>query len=96
MWQIVEKKDPNDRPTINWIYNTQYPSIKSYELSIFSDLLESAELETIQLIFEMNFDMSTPSELIADILDMCKTWESSNGFNSSTFLGYDSEHTDDF
>ena len=76
LWQIAEKKDPKDRPTINGIYNTQYPSIKSYVLSIFSDSLESAELETIQLIFEMNFDMSIPSDLIADIMDMCKTWES--------------------
>ena len=91
LWQITEKKDHLDRPTINGIYNTQYTAIKSYVLTYITGNNELAEIETIQLIFEMNFDRPIPSDLISDILKMCREWEKGNAFNSFDNLDYDSD-----
>ena len=76
LWQIAEHKNSSDRATINGVYYTQYSAIKNY-VRLYMNENESPEIEAIKLIFEVNFDKNIPKELISDILEMCKEWDTS-------------------
>lgn len=74
LWQIVEIKDASDRPTINGVYHTQYSDVKnSISRRIFDE--KESEIIAIKLIYEMNFEMEIPPDMIEDILIMCRKFD---------------------
>lgn len=69
--QITQPKNQYDRPTVNGIYYSQYPTILRYASSHLIEG-EAAEINAIKLIYLMNFNAEIPNNLIPEILEMVK------------------------